>query len=110
MKRNFTSNYKSNLAKALKSQFKQDQEYTNVFKFSEDAPGLLSYTETEYTKGQRDLRRLEKMDNKILEAYKFEDSTGEILTIFAPLRLHEQLQTEAKEKLGDRYITITKTK
>jgi hypothetical protein len=130
MRKQFTTNFKSvEFRKQLKKQFEKfnlehsvlienklaEQRETGktpegIFTFTETTPDLFSAVETEFGKNQKTIRQLDRMENKPTAAYKFEDVDGNIITVSAPLRLVEQVQEAAKEKLGDKYISIVKTK
>lgn len=48
---------------------------------------FLTFTDTPYNKAQKDLKRLEKMENRYTESYTIEDVEGKKITIKVPQRL-----------------------
>lgn len=58
---------------------------------------LSSYGETPYTKEQKDLRRLEKMENTLVEAYRIDTKDGKQIIVRASQKLVEIPDPDTKQ-------------
>ena len=98
---------KTNYRKSLEKQFKKYNEEHSVliankeaearenkkqaegiYKLSEQSKHeFLSYAEIPWTKEQKDLRKLEKLNNKLVKAFEEDTTNGEKIVVKVPQRL-----------------------
>lgn len=79
---------KTKYRKSLEKQFKKQEPATNIYKLSEQPKHeFLSYAETPWTKEQKDLKKLQKIENKLIDALEEDTADGKKIKVKIPQRL-----------------------
>ncbi len=87
---------KSNYRLSLEAQFKNQPEVTHTSKLDYKYE-FLTFAETEYTKAQKDLKKLNKLNNKLIKAFEIDTKDGKKIQVSLPQRLQFLLEEPSGE-------------